>query len=115
MDPDRIARLCQTLRFQGDRECELQDALEDIFRSASLKAKREMELTPQNRIDFLIERIGVEVKVDGSTMAVTRQLLRYAESDLIDQLLLVTTKAKHRAIRPMLGQKPVRVVWLMPF
>jgi hypothetical protein len=115
MDLDRIAKVCETLRFQGTKEWELQDALDTRIRSTFSEVTREASLNKQDRVDFLIGRVGVEVKIDGSPMTVARQLRRYMESDLLDALVLVTTRAKHRVLPKTLGGKPLCVVWLPPF
>lgn len=115
IDTDGIATLCQRLRFQGTKECELQDALETLIRSSFSEVTREAKLGETDRVDFLVGNVAVEVKVDGRTMQVARQLRRYMESDRIQALVLVTTRAKHKALPQTLGGKPLVVVWLPPF
>ena len=44
-------------------------------------------------IDFLAGDVGIEVKIKGSAADAFRQLKRYAESDRIGSLILVTSKA----------------------
>ena len=107
-------------------EAELQDALDERTGNPGLTRvnqtgaviaaqAREVTLDPRNRIDFLTTiatqqgttSIGVEVKIHSSTREVLRQLTRYAKSDTIDALILVTTKAKHHNIPDTLEGKPV--------
>ncbi len=63
----------------------------------------------KNRIDFLVGRTGLELKVDGSLQAVTSQLSRYAQADRVDALVLLTTKLRLCRVPPMLNGKPVVV------
>jgi len=115
MTLDRIVTLCEKLRFQGNNERDLQNALETVLSSSFSQVQREVSLGARDRVDLLVERIGIEVKIDGSPMVVARQLRRYVESAELDALVLVTTRAKHRALPRTLGGKPLLVVWLHPF
>lgn len=111
----RIIELCRTLRCQTAVEKALQDALEPLLMANFSIVEREVRLGPGDVVDFLVEgSVAVEVKVDGSPMAVTRQLHRYAEHDQVRELVLVTTRAKHRSVTPTLRGKPVAVAWLCP-
>jgi hypothetical protein len=86
---------------------------------------RELVLTKRDRLDFLIGHsplwsavpmgTAIEVKVGGSLSDLTRQLARYAESDRITGLLVVTTKDRHRQLPPSLGGKPIAVLCLSDF
>ena len=69
-----------------------------------------MRLAPTDRIDFLLGGVGIEVKVDGSTAQILRQLRRYASSPQIEHLVLVTNRARHRSLPAVIGGKPLRVV-----
>lgn len=112
---DRILELCRTLRPQTTSEKALQDALEPLIRASFPSGMtREAILGPGDVVDFLVEDVAVEVKVDGSPMEVTRQLHRYAGHDAVAALVLVTTRAKHRGLPPTLRGKPVAVAWLCP-
>lgn len=71
---------------------------------------REVVLDAHNRIDFLVTlagtRVGVEVKVGSSNADVVRQLTRYARFDAVEELLLVTTQARHHHLPKVVGGKP---------
>lgn len=99
-------------RFLYADEIGLHEGLEQVFAAAGLEARREVSLNPSGRIDFLIEndqgRTGVEVKVAGSADVVTRQLARYAGH--VDDLVLITTKARHRNVPDSIDGTPVRKV-----
>jgi hypothetical protein len=76
---------------------------------------REAELGPKDRVDFLVGRVAVEIKVDGSSMEVTRQLRRYLEHEKVDSLMLITTKRKHLTVPLTLAGKPIQAIWISPF
>ena len=91
-----LNEICERLssaRFNYNNEAELQAALAQHL--ASFQPRAEFRLNERDRIDFVIEGIGIEVKVDGSRAAVLRQLHRYAHSGLLDALILVTTRTRH--------------------
>ncbi|HET7588612.1 MAG TPA: hypothetical protein VFK14_00280 [Solirubrobacterales bacterium] len=79
--------------FQFANEDELQQGLAAALTSEGLDVEREVRFDKHNRIDLLVDRIGIEVKVKGGTAEVHRQLCRYTPH--VDQLVLVTIKAGH--------------------
>lgn len=81
--------------FHYTDEHQLQAGLTEALEAAGYEPEREVRLTPRDRIDLLVDRIGIEVKVDGRAASVARQCARYLESDRIDQLILVTTRQRH--------------------
>lgn len=91
-------------------ECALSDEVAKLFGSQSVPFEREARLSDTDRVDYLVGRIGVELKVKGPVMAVTRQLSRYAQSNDVDSIILVSTRFAHRAIQRSLCGKPVSVL-----
>ena len=78
-----------------------------------IEYRREHVLKRGVRIDFLVEgRLGLEVKVDGSVMAVNRQLQQYAKHEAIEGILLVTSRAKHLQVERELAGTPIMVLCL---
>jgi hypothetical protein len=63
----------------------------------------------RDRIDFVVGRVGIECKVHCSVSALSRQLLRYALWDDLDELLVITPEGRHRLVPNVLNGKPVRV------
>lgn len=109
----RLVALVGSRVYRWRHEDDLQAGLELVLKEWPVPVLREAQLPGvSGRIDFLVEGIGIEVKVDGGLSPVTRQLHRYLEVDGLEGLLLVTTVAGHLAVpREMLG-KPVAVVRL---
>lgn len=111
MEVSSIAKVFSTAQFRYANEDQLQHGLELALQNAGLRPVREVRLTPRNRIDLMVERIGIEVKVAGTRRDVLAQITRYADSDQVDGLVLVTTNPRHRMPEEING-KPVVVVSL---
>ena len=59
-----VERALRAHRFRFVNERELQDGIEIVLRGAGLGFTREASLGPAGTIDFLIDDLGVEVKVE---------------------------------------------------
>lgn len=108
-----VVAAIQSRRFVHVHEDELQEGLAEAFADAGLDASREVRLSSRDRIDFLIGAVGIEVKVAGSAPRVLRQLERYAESDRVEELVLVTDRVQAGVQPETVGGKPLRVVQLL--
>lgn len=105
-----IIDLLDQHRFRFGTEAELQDGIEHVLQSAEIPHEREVRLSSGERIDFMLDgRIGLEVKVDGGISALTRQLHRYAQVEAVEELLVVTSRARHANLPTVLSGTPVRV------
>ncbi len=85
-------------RYASERE--LQEAISHVLTQDGFLVRREYDLGASGRVDLAVtthdgSRIGVEVKVDGATQAVIRQLTGYADSGQLAALMLVTTRLRH--------------------
>ena len=90
-----VADLIARTRFHAADEASLQAGVAEMLYQAGVPARREVRLTRRERIDFLIGRLGVEVKVKGGVSDVRRQLVRYAATGLLDEILLISTHVTH--------------------
>lgn len=96
-------------------EDHLQAGISTVLTRLGVRHRREACLGPAGRVDFLTDLgLAIEVKIEGSQMAVARQIMRYAERDEVRALLLVTTRATHAnaPIEMFLG-KPGSVLFLI--
>lgn len=109
----RLENLLRRCRFRFSNEAALQAQIADALMRLGEPHKREHKLGTAGRIDFLVGRVGIEVKVQGATSEIGWQLLRYAEHRDIDGLLLVTAKALHTALPGRMNDKPLRVYHLL--
>ena len=109
--PDRLSRLISSARLDLSTERTVQRGLAKLFEEEQVPYEAEVILAPSDRIDFLIGRVGVEVKIGHPRRAILRQLERYAQSDRVDALLLVSSAPFPSAGFELKG-KPVHIVSL---
>lgn len=112
MTSEAVIELIDNYRFTYRTETEFQDTIAMLFSTQGWEFDREVRLNDRDRIDFLIGTTGVEVKVKGSWVATYRQLQRYAVSDRIEELVLVTTRLQHVRMVAEIGGKPLTVRWV---
>ena len=120
MDPTEPVRVSHALHALLRRhahfadEPELHTAVAEGLRELGLVALHEASLSRTARADFLVPERGlvVEIKVGGSLADLTRQLYRYAEHEACRELLVVTTRAKHRRLPPEILGKPLELIHL---
>lgn len=111
---ETIQEVVRETRFTYENETQLQAALQTEFLRRGLPAQREVALSNDaGRIDFLIESIGVEVKIGGQRISVIRQLQRYLSAAEVGAIVLVTTKAAHLNIPAVLANKPVLIASML--
>lgn len=108
-----IIRAIQRGRFDlsNEKACqaEMFDWLADAF--PGLAVLREYPIGSGTIADFLIETVAIEVKMNrADAPATVRQLKRYAESSLVETILLVTNRAM--SIPAQISGKPVQVISL---
>jgi hypothetical protein len=108
---EAIAGVLRRYRFNYEDEDRLQEGIAAALTAAGFEVEREVRLTRGSRIDLLVGRVGIEVKVAGTPIDVASQLARYALCDRIDGLVLVTSRPRHRMVSVVEG-KPVEVVQL---
>jgi hypothetical protein len=117
-----LAKALVAFRFRYNNEKELQAGVFQALTALDVPFVPEYSLNPQDRVDFFIpaDGVGLEIKTNDSRggsglSAVTRQLWRYAKSDEIKALVLVTTRSKHRDLPTEILGKPLLVVYLNSF
>lgn len=91
----RVADALAEKRYSYRNEVDLHRALSAALDAEGIEYDREVRVTG-GRIDFAIERCGVEVKVKGSTAALDDQMERYGAAEEFDEFLVVTTRPAHR-------------------
>lgn len=107
---DRVVAALSGKRYGYRDERDLHDGLAAAFDDADVDYRHEVHITG-GRIDFVVGRVGVEVKIKGSVADLQRQIEGYAPEAAIDEFLVVTTRPTHRAIpRVTSNGKPVRVI-----
>lgn len=110
-----VAELLDRSAFRFASEAALQAGIGQVLAAAGIPHRREVQVGPAGRLDFLTdEGLAIEVKVDGTAPALARQVLRYAQRPEVHAVLIVTTRAKHHEVPPeAFGGKPGRVHFLL--
>lgn len=109
---EQVTTAIRAHRYHYAHEDGLQAGITEALTGAGLPARREVRLAPRDRLDVLAGGVGIEVKVAGSPDSVLGQLQRYATSEQITALVLVTTVARQRAMPEQVGGKPLSVIYL---
>lgn len=102
-----MSKLLQ-IRFNLENEKALQIKLDEFFTSLNIDHNREVRLNARDIIDFMVDDIGIEVKIKGSGIDIYKQCMRYCESDQLKHLILVTNKAIN--LPNMINNKDVYIV-----
>jgi arginine utilization protein RocB len=108
-----LAKAISSHRYAFSDEEELHERIGSLLARLGITFTHEAALSDVDRVDFLVGRCAVEVKVAHSRAEVLRQLHRYAASDQVDAIILVTTKARHLSMPAELHGKPVHVASLL--
>jgi predicted ATP-grasp superfamily ATP-dependent carboligase len=108
-----VAATIRGYSFRYATEEVLQTGLAGALEAAGFDVQREVRLDARSRLDILVGRVAVEVKVAGSTRGVRAQLMRYLMSDAIDGVVLVTNRVRHLALPSAAFGKPIIVVDLV--
>lgn len=106
MTPGELTAILRRGRYQIGTESALHVSIAGELDAAGIAFEAEARLGPANRIDFLVAGgIGIEAKVRYPRRAIYRQLQRYAESDQITALVLITATAL--GVPPSIAGKPI--------
>lgn len=120
MDATEILKLIGGVQLGYATESELQSQLHELLKTTAFEVIREHKLSSRDRVDFYLKserrNVALECKINGSVTSVMSQLARYAESDDVSEIVLVTSKRVHLAAeafreKEILG-KPLYGVWI---
>lgn len=103
-----LAAVLRRYRLPVSNEAAMQEALARALAAEGVPYQREVT-RGADRIDFVVGRVGLELKVKGSVTEVHRQLDRYTAWPELDELVLVTTRGQHLRVGDSINGKPVRV------
>ena len=99
-------------KLRCETEATLQAAIARCLEENHVAFKREVRLTDQDRVDFMVGGTAIEVKIDGGLSELTRQVHRYAQHSDVAEILVITTKAKHAGLPRLINNKPLRLWWI---
>ncbi len=112
---DKIHNAITSFRYSFIDEDEFQEGIERALKAANIPYVRECVLSDKDRIDFICGDsidIGIEAKIKGCRHNVMRQLSRYAESDRIKSLVLITSQQRLRSMPGELNGKKLSVIYV---
>ena len=107
-----IRRAIEALRIPlTESEYQLHALIAAALRDGGFVVQHEAPIAPRCRVDFLVDRVGIEVKRGKPDRArLTEQVRRYLSSDALDGLIVVVdTRA---SLPPRVGGKPLTVIGL---
>jgi hypothetical protein len=107
---DQVLAAIRGHRFRYTNEDELQEGIAAALERVGLDPRREVRLGDRDRIDIVVEDVGIEVKVAGAASSAYTQLQRYASHDEISHLVLVTTRWQRLPAEA--GGKPLTTISL---
>lgn len=108
-----ICKVFSAYRYNFQDESTLQEGMAVALSNNSVAHAREVRLDAQNRPDFMIGSVAVEVKIKGTFAEFLRQANRYLELDQISALIVVGTPKWMPAVPATLRGKPIYTVRLM--
>jgi hypothetical protein len=109
-----IERAMLSRRFNFSTEKDLQTGVAVALTDFGIPFEREVVLSPKDRIDFLLPGgLGLEVKLEGSISALTRQLHRYAQLEAITELAIVVTRTRLLNLPLEIGGKRLHRILVM--
>jgi len=92
MHLQRVARALGAYNFRYSSEVHLHEIMGEVLTAAGYTFERERVLDKQNRADFFLDGMVIEVKVDGPLGAAVSQVTRYAQLPDVTCLLLMSTE-----------------------
>lgn len=99
--------MLSTYQFKTHTEQVLQDGIEQALKEAGVSYTREHRLSAEDRPDFMIGGVAVEVKIQGGAAKALRQVSRYLEHPEVTAVILVGTPAWVRQLPGQLHGKPL--------
>jgi hypothetical protein len=95
-------------RLSLTNEKKTQSEIAEAFDECGIPYEREFRLDNHNIIDFIVDDIGIEIKIKSPRMKLLRQVERYAEFDAISCIILAINVAT--GFPPEINGKPVFVL-----
>lgn len=88
---EALVSIIRASRVDLSTEKRAQADLESVLQQAGVTYEREVRLSPQDIVDFLIDGIAVELKIKSANKKdVYRQLCRYATHERVKCILLAS-------------------------
>jgi hypothetical protein len=107
---EHLSSVLGRYRFNFSNEKELQAGIKKAFDTIDGVFIAEHRLSNEDIVDFFWpeKKIAVEVKIDHSLSALTRQIHRYAQHESVLGILVVTSKMRLTGLPEEINHKYVR-------
>ena len=112
---DRLECLSTTIQeanIRTARESEMQTDVQEVLESLFEDVSREHRFDGRDRVDFFVDGIAIECKVNGTWTKVFEQLQRYASHDEVKSVVLITSRRKSIPPVDRVGGKPLLSIWV---
>lgn len=116
-DLEKIVSVLSSFKYRFSSEVDLQNGFAKALDNSGIRYEKEKTLSPQpglrvlsgvnDRPDFVIDGLAVEVKIAGGLSALLRQISRYASHPEIRGVLVVGTPRWIDEIPDTLCHKPI--------
>lgn len=90
---DDITKILLNKKFSLHSEKVLQQELNKELSGWAVGLQREYRLDGKNIIDFFVDGVGIEVKINGNRKDIFKQCKRYCDFFEVKSLILVTNRA----------------------
>jgi hypothetical protein len=104
---DSIRATFRGVTFLTREEAELQHLVARELTRSGIDHEEQVKLGPGERIDFMCGPVGLELKTKGGLAPLIRQLDRYAVSDRVAALVVLSTRRQLTFLPSELRGKPV--------
>lgn len=112
---ERLRVLIGSASYRFQNEKELQDGIAAVLARHGFQFRREVALSPEDRIDFLTsDGFGIEVKIGGGESALLRQCFRYMNTGAVSALLVVTSRQSLTISQGLIARKPFLNILVRP-
>lgn len=105
---DEIVKILCTSRFSLESEKTTQAEIAKMLAANGIAHQREHGLSKGSIIDFMIDGIGIEVKLRAAPKAIFQQLLRYCQFEEVNGIILITNKMIK--LPATINKKPTHVI-----
>lgn len=108
MTLEDLLQFLRSRRFRLNSERQVQDGIAAELERAGVAFERECRLSPADIVDFFVHGVALEVKTQGSTLDIYRQLERYSTHERVRALVLASSIAT--TVPEQIGGKPAHFV-----
>lgn len=103
----KIISALQRRAFRYASEDQLQAGIAEALAAEGMEARREVQLSKQDRIDVLCGSVAIEAKIKGSMAALSAQVRRYCENEAVGAVVIASNLGLRIPMGTVIHGKPV--------